>query len=135
MNWPVDEQSFCPDLSTTVAINPQHLLHPLVPATATRRLPRAQAEGEHAPSMRTAAVHHWAMALLLLDVAPLAPAVTALRHNERRRKSSCSYAPELGTCFTPKTIYQRQHSFAPECKVGRDETRARLHHGDTMLFI
>lgn len=105
MNWPVDEQSFCPDLSTMAAISPQHHLHPSVPVPATQRLPRAQAEGEHAQSMKTAAVHHWAMALLLLDVAPLAPAVIAPRHNEQRRKSLCSYAPELGTCFTPEAKY------------------------------
>lgn len=105
MNWPVDEQSFCPDLSTTAAISPLLLLHPLVRATASQRLPRAPAEGEHAPSMRMAAAHHWAMALLLPDVAPLAPAVTAQRHSERRRKNLCSYAPELGICFTPKAIY------------------------------
>jgi hypothetical protein len=105
MNWPVDEQSFCPDLSTTAVTSPQLLLHPLVLVTATQRLPRAQAEGEPAPSTRMAAAHHWAMALLQLDVAPLAPAVTAQRHSERRRKNSCSFAPGLGTCFTHKAIY------------------------------
>lgn len=108
MNWPVDEQSFYQGLSTTAVTSPQLLLHPLVLVTATQRLPRAPAGGERVLSMKTAAAHHWAMALLLPDEAPLAPAVTALRHNERRRKNSCSYAPELGIYFTPKAIYKLQ---------------------------
>lgn len=135
MNWPVDEQSFCPDLSTTAAISPQLLLRPLVPVTASQRLPRAPAEGEHVPSMKTAAAHRWAMALLLPDVAPLAPAVTAPRHNGRRRKNSCSYAPGLGTCFTPKQPISYSTLLPQSVKAGRNETRARLYHGDMILFI
>ena len=102
MNWPVDDQSCCLDSSTTVVINLQHLPLPLLPETAIPRLTEAQAGGEHAPNMRTAAALRWATAPPLPDVVPLVPAVTAPKRSELRKKNSYSFVPEPGICSIHK---------------------------------
>jgi len=95
----VDDQSFFPNLSTMVAINPQLLLLLLPAADPLMRHEVPAGEGPE-PNMKMAA-HPWAMDLHLhVLVDPLAPVETAPKLSEPRRKSLFDCVNEPGISST-----------------------------------